>query len=288
MKSKKTDAPATELTDGMEVTAKFLEDGREQGEPQVREPLDSADAAALQKPAEKRKKIRLEKKFMTDEPGHWFAISQCNSGRKLNFWQVTPEHIYLYSYTADKRFRYRNFKSVRHCWRLLDELRSEHPSVEVFRFAVDGKMIMRTAGSSRIPRVPTPPTLPIEPPPKPKKPKSIREAIEIEKCKEPAPYILYGVFPSGAKEYAWRLTPDKPKRQNIQPGDPVLVWTRKGFKTVKTVRIEPAGDKMQPTCRVKRKLDEFPENFFENGREPQDVDDLAACQELVEEHTSND
>lgn len=81
-----------------------------------------------------------------------------------------------------------------------------------------------------------------------------RLEIEAEKAKEPAPFILYGVYGNHQKEYAWRLTPDKEKRQGIVPGDKVVVWTAKGWKVVTVTRIEPAEGKEQPLNRVKKKL----------------------------------
>lgn len=50
------------------------------------------------------------------------------------------------------------------------------------------------------------------------------------------------------------MTPDKPKRQGIAPGDTVVVWTKNGYKTVVVTRIEAAEDGPQPAARVKKKI----------------------------------
>lgn len=81
-----------------------------------------------------------------------------------------------------------------------------------------------------------------------------RPAIEAIKSKESAPFVLYGTFPNNKKEYAWKLNPDKPKRQGLQPDDIAVVWANGSCRRVKVTRIEPADGLPEPTARVLKKV----------------------------------
>ena len=185
----------------------------------------------------------------------WFAVKPTTNGKKLNFWHDDGKHVTLYTFRRCEKYNQHMYWNERICRELLEELRKPVPALDVVRFAVDG--VLYLADPEATPEVPAMP-------PKTKEQLMqinewnnayIRVNKEDAKCAKPAPYILYGVFPWNEKEYAWRLTPDKPKRQGIKPGDWVLVWTRAGFRTVRVTRIEEAGDKPQPECRVKRKIE---------------------------------
>lgn len=182
---------------------------------------------------------------------HW---SDRDPGSGINFWHITPEHTYLFTFKPDERFNRHAEWSETLCEQLLKELRHPKPSLQLVRYVIDGKAVFYNSNLRCLPK--TPPT--------PKKPQHIRRCtgksrnfratIETEKAKMPAPYILYGKHEDGGKEYAWSLTPDKPKRQDIQPGDLVLVWTSYGFRSVVVTRVEPSDGQPQPKYRVKKKL----------------------------------
>ena len=185
----------------------------------------------------------------------WFAVKPTTNGKKVNFWHDNGQHVYLYTFKQNNRYSRHIVWNDRICRDLLEDLRRPSPSVEVVRFAVDGILFISDPESTpQVPQMPARVKADLK--------ESgewngdhVRADIEDYKCSTPAPYILYGEFRENqGKEYAWRLTPDKPKRQGIVPGDKVLVWTRCGFRKVRVTRIEEAGDKEQPECRVKRKL----------------------------------
>lgn len=201
------------------------------------------------------------------ETGERFAALQkwhtrANSENIINFWHITPEHTYLFTIKPNKRFNRRSKWSEELCRELLGELRSPKPDVFVVRYVVDDTVLFSDLQGQCFPK---PPKAPQAPPASKKEERKKqheqeqkklknRSEIEEEKCQEPAPYILYGTHAKDGKEYAWRLTPDKPKRQGIVPGDRVLVWTKKGFAQAWVTRIEEAGDQEQPAARVKKKL----------------------------------
>lgn len=294
------------------------------------------------------------------EDGERFVLTHTRNdkqpGRHINFWHVKDGHEYLFTFAPSAKYSRNRFWDEPLYRELLADLMSPKPSVEVVRFAVDGKYVFVTDEfkNDEIPVVPEPPQLPAgwdvhldrlrrkaefvelemfaerpEPaplilyglhpdsskerrwklypdnlkcqdiahgdyvlvntqngpapvlvtrieeagdgeqptrsvvlkmtprdttPPKPKKKGQKRREMEEEKAKELAPFILYGKFDKSPEEYSWRLTPDKPKRQGIEPGDRVLVWTYHGWKQVTVTRIEPAEGKAQPAYRVKKKL----------------------------------
>lgn len=186
----------------------------------------------------------------------WFAVKPTANGKKLNFWYDDGKHVTLYTFRQCDRYSRHMCWNERICREVLAELRKPAPALDVVRFAVDGVLYLPDPEST--PDVPAMPPRTKEQLMKIQEWNSdyIRVNIEDYKCSTPAPFILYGIFPGRSpKEYAWRLTPDKPKRQGIEPGDTVLVWTRCGFRKAQVTRIEEAGDLPQPACRVKRKLD---------------------------------
>lgn len=212
------------------------------------------------------------------ETGERFAALQtwhtkANSENIINFWHITPEHTYLFTIKPNKRFNRKAKWSEDLCRELLGELRSPKPDVFVVRYVVDDTVLFSDLQGKCFPKPPKAPQIPPElkedltkeerkqrreaaalAAQERKAKKLNRPQIEEAKCQEPAPYILYGTHQKNGKEYSWRLTPDKPKRQGIVPGDRVLVWTNKGFTQVWVTRIEEAGDREQPTARVKKKL----------------------------------
>lgn len=296
------------------------------------------------------------------EDGERFALTHTRHstrkyGQYINFWHVKDGHEYLFTFKPSKRYSPKQFWDVKLFRKLLADVTSPKPSVEVVRYAVDRELIFNAPdfAKSQVPAVPDPPKLPegwdihmermqhramrwpfVESPdpapfilygvhpngkkerawkltpnnhtlldvkpgdlvmantrkgpapvevtrieaasgdmeqpacsvitkmspldplpvrnPKRKNKKQLRRKIEEEKAKEPAPFILYGKFDKIPEEHCWRLTPDKPKREGIEPGDRVLVWTSIGWKQVTVTRIEPAEGKAQPAYRVKKKL----------------------------------
>jgi len=210
----------------------------------------------------------------------------------MNFWHVQKEHTSIYTFHPNAVFHRKLTWDEEMFRRLEADLRSPTPSVVVTRFVFDGNVVFNDGEPHVIlPKMPRPKkhdygwdihlqkearkadniaemkrrqeekaarraaaAIKEEMIKERKAAKRKRLEIEAEKCEVPAPYILFGKHDGLDKEYAWRLTPDKPKREGIVPGDRVLVWTRKGFKQVTVTRIEPADDKEQPTARVKKKL----------------------------------
>lgn len=193
------------------------------------------------------------------ENGEWFALKQTTKGAAINFWHITPEHTYLYTFKRNDEYNEKMAWTDDVCRELVREMRKSKPSVDVIRFAVDGVYYLNVDGaaSDGVPKVPCKPDGANEDQEKAAQWKH-RLEIEKKKCSVPAPYILYGKHDGMDKEYAWRLTPDKPKRKGIRPGDRVVVWTRKGFREATVTRIEEARDKVQPAARVKKKLSPGP------------------------------
>lgn len=194
--------------------------------------------------------------FVTTKPDvkDRYAIKPTVSGQMLNFWHNDGQRTSLYTFIPTDRYSQRVIWYDRICRELLEDLRQPKPSVQVVRFAVDSMVIFSDIKGQEVPEMPTED----EAPQVTKKnwdSSALRAELEDKKCSEPAPYILYGKFSRRTKkEYAWRLTPDKPCRQDIRPGYTVKVWTRYGFAEAYVTRIEEAGDLPQPDCRVKRKL----------------------------------
>ncbi len=201
------------------------------------------------------------------ETGERFAALQkwhtkANSENIINFWHITPEHTYLFTIKPNKRFNRKVKWSEELCRELLGELRSPKPDVFVVRYVVDDTVVFSDINGKSFPKpLKAPQAPPVsqkaerkQMPKQEQKKLKKRTAIEKVKGQEPAPYILYGTHSKEGKEYAWKLTPDKPKRQGIVPGDRVLVWTKNGFTQVWVTRIEEAGDQEQPAARVKKKL----------------------------------
>lgn len=193
-----------------------------------------------------------------DERGVRFAAKQHwnehDPGVGINFWHITPKHTYLFTFRPDDRFNRYAAWDESFCEQLLNELRLPKPSLQLVRYAVDDKVVFYNCNLWRIPQTPPAPKLPQYQKQNKEKTRASRARIEAEKSKIPAPFILYGKHDGRGKEYAWQLTPDKPKRQDIQPGDRVLVWTSYGFRSVIVTRVELSDGQLQPKYRVKKKL----------------------------------
>lgn len=186
--------------------------------------------------------------------GEWFAVRSTLSGKALNFWHVTPEHTYLYTFKKNDVFNKTLVWTEDVCRNLLADLHTPNPGVEVIRYAVDENCIMtKYVGDDEVPILPKRPSDWVIHQEKMLR-REQRAATEKEICEKGSPFILYGRHGNAKKEYAWQLNPDKPKRQGIQPGDRVLVWTKCGWQQVTVTRIEEAGDQPQPASRVKKKI----------------------------------
>ena len=189
------------------------------------------------------------------EDGSYFAVRATASSSMLNFWYVSIAHTYLYTFVKTEKYNNRTEWTEKQCQELLDALRSEKPTLRVIRFAVDNMLVFDDEKLGDVPATPYsngPETRFIVVAASKK-----RREIEKDKGSRPAPYVLFGILQDniGGKEYAWNLTQDKPRRQNIMPGDLVLVWTRSGFKKAITTRIVKSEEtEVKPTCRVKMVL----------------------------------
>lgn len=182
-----------------------------------------------------------------------FAIKPTASGKNINFWHDDGQRIFLYTFVESDMYSRQVVWSDKICRELLEDLRKPTPSVKVIRFAIDNLLVFSDVDTQEVPAMPQKTEAQQMYQEKWDR-TAFRAEVEERKCEEPAPYILYGTFSKRSKEYSWRLTPDKPCRQGIQPGHRVLVWTRYGFCRITVTRIEEAGDQPQPECRVKRKL----------------------------------
>lgn len=190
------------------------------------------------------------------EEGERFAASHTwrgkKAGRVINFWHIKDGHEMLYSFLPNKKYNSKATWSEDLCRDLVEDLRSSQPSIKVLRYAMDGKLVFAEEWykGKDLPK-----TLPA-----PKyspgwsehlRKQAMKQRIPIEERKtEPAPYFLFGKHRGYGKEYAWRLYPDVPERQGIEPGDLVFVQTGQGVKAVSAVRIEAAADREQPQCCV--------------------------------------
>lgn len=203
--------------------------------------------------------MKPDKAYATplDESGDWFAFAEDPNDREiLNFWHTTPEYTYMYSFRQNDQCNCENIRSPQGCKKLLEDLQSPQPSVCVLRFAAEGKVLMGKELGECLPDKPKGPA-------KPRSKKNRRTR---------APYILYGR--AHGREYVCRLIPDKPIRQDIQPGDVVWISARKFGLKIKVTRIEPAGPGRQPRYLVnkkvkKRNTDVSEENGGKQG-EPKD------------------
>ena len=197
--------------------------------------------------------------FVTEntQTGDRFAIRLTTRKDKINFWYASEEHKYLYTFAENANYNRKTEWTEDLCRQLLKELTEENSKISIFRHAIDDVYIFNSEEKNDFPKMPR----------QPKefekylaKMKIIERRAKIEKDHHsgPAPFILYGKhndYGETELEFAWKLTPDKPKRQNIKPGDLVLVWTKFGFKKVTVTRIEKAAPgQKQPECRVKKKL----------------------------------
>ena len=205
----------------------------------------------------KKNKTKLLYKTNRSFDDQWFVIrTVCKNKAKLNFWVFTLEHNFLYTIVCNEEYNQKTEWTDEVCQKLLNELRSEKPNISVVRYCVDDKVVISANNNNEylLPTNPLKryPDLPV----KIYKREKIKRRYEIEDAlqKIDAPYILFGKHSTLDKEYAWKLTPDKPKRQGIVPGDKVVVWTKNGFRTVTVTRIEDATGKEQPLCRVKKKI----------------------------------
>jgi len=215
--------------------------------------------------AKNRKWVYLSNLNETEE---YFALAQTwnkqKPGTSINFWHITPAHEWLFTFRPTSKYNKDTMWSDRICRELEEDMKSQNPSVEVIRFAVDGMYIFKEE-DHQSDAVPKPPAASksfekesTNKTPEQKKEETKRRRrifIEDKMGKVPAPFILYGKHENSEKEYSWKLTPDKPKRQGIVPGDTVMVWTRNGFTKATVTRIESLeADQPQPAARVKKKL----------------------------------
>lgn len=214
-----------------------------------------------------------------EEGGERFVLARSATSRSgwVNYWHITKDgHEYLFSFFPNQRFNKHRPWSKELFLELEEDLRSANPSVKVLRFAVDGNVIFVENGFGM-----TLPTIPESPkknsqgqiiPASVEEKKALRRLLdkkkrqekfaaieeEMAKAKEKAPYWLYGKFSEDGKEFVWKLTPDEPERQGIQPGDWVLVWSKDTFAKVKCTRIEKVDRRRRqpehPKYRVKKKL----------------------------------
>lgn len=180
------------------------------------------------------------------------------AGKCLNFWYTVRKQETFYSFIPNEKYHKDASWTEDLCRELVAELRKPKPGVEVTRFAVNGMYFFK-ADPSTTDEIPKIPVVATQKRYKPRKPVSEeRRQIEEAKAAEPAPYILYGKHDGIDKEYTWKLNPDKPKRQGIQPGDRVLVWTSHGWEAVTCTKIEKVDRRKKkqpkPTARVKRKI----------------------------------
>lgn len=218
----------------------------------------------------------------SNEDGERFVIGRSARSRSgwVNYWHLKDGHVYLFTFLPNQKYNKRKHWDRELYLKLEEDLRSAKPSVEVMRFAVDDKVIFYAKGSGfAVPAMPAPPRKSpdwerhLEKLAQRENAESLqgtqqwgepqmtfeqRAEREEKKGKEKAPYILHGKFSEDSKEFSWKLTPDKPKRQGIQPGDRVLVWTKKGFAKVTCTRIERVDMRRKqpehPKYRVKKKL----------------------------------
>lgn len=179
-------------------------------------------------------------------------------GKSLNFWYKYRKQELFYSFLPHEKFSKTSVWTEDLCRDLMSELRKPKPCVEVTRFAANGAYFFKADPSmtDEVPKMPEP-----KKQYKPRKPIS-EEYRKAEEAKgaEPAPFILYGKHEGDDKEYCWKLNPNKPKRQGIEPGDKVLAWTSHyGWQVVTCTKIEKVDRRKKkqpkPTCRVRRKLD---------------------------------
>lgn len=199
---------------------------------------------------------KMRYRSATNEKGERFAVSS-TLNENVNFWHIAPGISRLYTFRAVvAKYDSGTYWSEKLCRELLADLMSPKPSVHVMRFVVNGMVIFEESGSERAKTQP----LPKEPPPLTEEEAEWARAREERMLEEekmfngPAPFILYGKHPHSWKEYAWKLFPDKPMRQDIKPGEKVMVKTENGKVRVIVTRIEEAGDKEQPTKWVIHKI----------------------------------
>lgn len=204
------------------------------------------------------KQWKYRRKF---EDGEKFVLREVNSDKKnrtraINFWHEKGDNVLFFTFFPNDVWNKACLWDREMMEKLEADLKSPNPTVKVKRFAYNENLIFKEDGyAEQIPKIPPVPSEQDDQGKCVRKEKGKRLQIEKEKTKEPAPYIVYAKHDECEKEFAWRLYPDKPKRQGIVPGDRVVVWTQRGFKDATVMRIEEAGDKEQPNARVKKKLE---------------------------------
>ena len=182
----------------------------------------------------------------------------------LNLWHITPQYTFFFTFYPNDKY-HKKMKWTEDLFRELEaNLRSPTPSVKVVRFAVNGMDVFSDNQHGPVPEVPDVPahltstSAKYNPDEKRAKlqDKKLRRRLMTERAinAEPAPFVVYARFTPDGKEYAWNLTPDKPKRMGIEPGDKVLVWSAGRFCEAFVTRIEPADGSVKPTQRVKKKI----------------------------------
>lgn len=179
--------------------------------------------------------------------GELFVLRQTIGGDKINFWYRNDEHAYFYTFLPSDRFNAESKWTKALCQKLVAELQSGKPSFEVDRFAIDGFWLINPEQSATVPK-------------HPKRSGYVKRERD-DKYNNPAPFILYGKHRANSRELSWKLWPDKKERQNIHPGDQVIVWTQNGPRVATCTRIEAAENLEQPACRVVRKFDPKKDNF---------------------------
>lgn len=207
------------------------------------------------------RRIWMYRTFMNEEGERWAfrEIPNKSKFRHMNFWHIVDGNCLLFTFKQNKIYNRKTIWTEDMIRKLENDLKSPNPSVKVLRCAYNNQILFVSddyALTGPLPNVPREPKRPDEGEKHIEKQKKRPTRLEIEEIKnnEPAPYILYGKHDNVDEEFAWNLTPDKPKRQGISIGDRVLVWTKRGFSEVTVTRIEEADGTVKPTARVKKKL----------------------------------
>ena len=214
------------------------------------------------------RRIWMYRTFKNENGERWALREIPNNAkfRHMNFWHIVDDTCLLFTFKQNKLYNRKTIWTEDMIRKLEDDLKSPNPSVKILRCAYNNQVLFVSDDYAITGPLPNTPR-------EPKKPDGLerhleekkrhfekqerrltRLAIEEIKGNEPAPYILYGKHDNVDKEFAWNLTPDKPKRQGISIGDRVLVWTKRGFREVTVTRIEEADGTVKPTARVKKKL----------------------------------
>lgn len=216
------------------------------------------------------------RRFELEECAERFVLARNKNCRRgwVYYWHFTEDgHEYVFGFYPNEKYNKRSKWSKELFLELEEDLRSAKPSVKVVIFAVNGNVFFSENGTGA--------TLPAAPdrlkknsegqlvPQSIEEQKAIKRKLEHRKRmeaiaameemnKEKPPYWLYGKFTEDGKEFTWKLNPDVPERQGIQPGDWVLVWSRDKYVKAKCTRIEKVDRRKKqpehPKYSVKKKL----------------------------------